>query len=172
MTRLLILVVAAALGIGGACVLRVTRVSSNSMHPLLRDGQHVLLWRARWLPWAAESARLPSIARGDVIVLRAPFGDKLLVKRVVALGGDTVRIQEGLLFLNGKLVYEPFVRHANAVLREHDRWPMSVGATPMTIPPGSLFVLGDNRSESTDSRVWGPLSMSSVVARVSLPLPL
>jgi signal peptidase I len=80
----------------------------------------------------------------------------ILVKRVVGLAGDQVEEREGRIFVNGKAVHEPYVKIANRDLRT---------IPPARVPAHSLYVLGDNRVSSCDSRVWGMLPSTSVLAR-------
>lgn len=150
---------------------RVTTVVSTSMSPTLRPNQRVVLLRMQPpLPlWRQTLAR--TLQRGDLVVLRGRRNETQLVKRLVALGGDRVSISEGLLFLNEAAVQEPYARHGSARLREADAWPTGGDRRPVTIPTDLIFVLGDNRSESSDSRLWGPVPISDVVAKVVLALP-
>lgn len=159
---------AVCIGALAALVFRVSAVTSTSMSPTIRPDDHVLLLRSVAM---RLSPRLSTVERGDVVVLRGPRGEIDLLKRVVAVAGDRIRITEGLLFLNGSPVREPYAHHANAGLRQGDEWPMAGTAQEVVIPAGTAFVLGDNRSESSDSRIWGPVPISSIVAKVVTRLP-
>lgn len=77
------------------------------------------------------------------------------IKRVIATEGQTVQVKEGAVFVGGKRLSEPYI---------HDQLPMP-DYGPLTVPRGDLFVMGDNRSNSQDSRVFGPIKRSSVVGR-------
>jgi signal peptidase I len=106
-----------------------------------------------------------SIRRGDVISFRLPAavaatcgaaGSVTVVKRVLALGGDTVVENHGRISINGSRLAEPYV--LPALREDHSgRW---------IVPRGSLFVAGDDRRVSCDSRYWGPLNESSVVGKI------
>jgi signal peptidase I len=111
------------------------------------------------------------LERGDIVVLHGLSGDRLVVKRIVAVAGDRVHIAAGLVFLNGSPLHEPYAHHANSRLRELDEWPMRPGPAEVIIPARMLFVMGDNRSESSDSRLWGPVPVANVVGKVLLRLP-
>ncbi len=163
---------AGVLGLTAIAHWTVTTVTSDSMRPYLSDGQKVLLRRLAETSPGLGSNHATPISRGDVVVLRLPAAPRLLVKRVVALEGDSIRIEEGLLFVNGNVLYEPYARHSSAVLRISDRWPAARGSHPLVVPQGRAFVLGDNRSESSDSRVWGTVPLSSIVAKVVVRLSL
>jgi signal peptidase I len=126
------------------------RVSSGSMSPSYRTGDEVLV--AKW-------SRDPE--RTDVVVLRQPDTDQLAIKRVAATGGEMVGIRDGRLFVNGTLVPEPYLDHAR------------VDGTyfgPVRVPDHSVFVLGDDRSDSLDSRSYGPVPTAALVGRVVLRL--
>jgi signal peptidase I len=112
-----------------------------------------------------------TLQRGDLVILQGPQGDKQLLKRIVALVGDRVRIKEGLLFVNGSPVDEPYAHHDIARMRELDDWPTGANAQEVTVPNNMAFVLGDNRSASIDSRLWGPVALSDVTAKVIAKLP-
>ena len=117
-------------------------IASASMEPTLPVGLHAFLDRL--------TLRLRAVRRGDIIVLRPPVGGAQdMVKRVIALPGETVELRAKKVFLNGQELDEPYVEHKRSQERlEGD----DLG--PLTVPPASLFVLGDNRDESRDSSVW------------------
>jgi signal peptidase I len=122
-------------------------VPTASMRPTLNPGDHVLV------------AKLASPGRGDLVVFTAPAGTNLLLKRVVAVGADEVGIEDGELVVNGRPVPEPYVDH---------RLLDGVYFGPVTVPSGSVFVLGDNRTDSVDSRTFGPVRRETIVGRVVL----
>lgn len=125
------------------------RVDGVSMEPGLNDGDVVLVWRRADVEHDAH--------RGDLVVFRDPDGT-LSVKRVVALPGDRVRVLDSVLEIDERPVDEPYARRSTAT---------SYFGT-VVVPERSVFVLGDNRARSTDSRVYGPVGDSSVVGRVVL----
>jgi signal peptidase I len=119
------------------------RIPTDSMRPTLEPGDHVLL----------DKLSLPR--RGDLTVFTR--SGHLLVKRVVGLGGDEIGIEDGELVVNGYAVKEPYVNH---------RLLDGVYFGPVTVPAGDVFVMGDNRTNSTDSRSFGPVPRSDVLGRV------
>lgn len=117
-------------------------IASASMEPTLITG--VNLFQDKM------TLRLRAPRRGDIIVFRSPAGEAHdLVKRVIALPGETVELKDKKVFIDGRWLEEPYVQHKRGAERlEGD----SLG--PLTVPEGRYFVLGDNRDESRDSSVW------------------
>lgn len=124
-------------------------VSSASMTPTVRPGGHVLTARP-WLPGV-------SIGRGDLVTFRSPVDGRPTLKRVAGVAGDVVEIRDGDLFVNAKAVHEPYVDHATMD---------SVYFGPVTVPVHDVFVLGDNRANSVDSRDFGALPTSRLTGLV------
>lgn len=125
------------------------RVGSASMAPTLQPGDQVVVDKI--------TPRLLTPQRMDVVAASAPHSRLTLVKRVVGVGGDTVSIEDGLLHVNGKLVAEKYV--------DHDLMD-GVYFGPIVVPRGTVFLLGDNRSTSIDSRAFGPVPEASVRGQV------
>jgi signal peptidase I len=126
---------------------QATRVYGSSMEPNLHTDQRLVVEKL--------SYRLHGPRRGDVVVVRMPeHGPELLIKRVIALAGETIEIQNGVVHINGQRIEEPYiVRKAYGTFG------------PTTIPKGHVFVMGDNRGASNDSRVFGAVSLDRVVGR-------
>ncbi len=129
-------------------------IPSASMEPTLKVGDKVLVNKL--------SYDLHSIHRGDVIVFKKPPDDttpgiKDLIKRVIGLPGETIAGKDGQIYINGKLLNEPWLPRV-------DQNTTSTFA-PVQIPAGEYFVMGDNRGDSSDSRVFGPIAKSLVVGR-------
>ena len=118
-------------------------VSGVSMRPTLTDGEPVLYTRI-----------YGELNRGDIVSVRIPSGE-YYVKRVVALGGDTVDLRDGILYVNGEP--ESGYSFAGQTLAEDGAFTY-----PYVIEEGSIFVLGDNREESIDSRSFGAVKADQV----------
>jgi signal peptidase I len=127
------------------------KVEGTSMMPSLVDQERVFINKFVY------RFGLEKISRGDTVVFWFP-GDptKSYIKRVIGLPGDTVEVKNGVVFLNGKALSEPYVPEQ---FRDH----MSFPATH--VPPGQYYVLGDHRSSSNDSRHWGPVRQEAVYGK-------
>ena len=93
--------------------------------------------------------------RGDVVAIDIPGEEELLVKRAVALPGETVAVQDGQVFINGQLLEEPWATHQGGM-----DYP------PTLVPPRHIFVLGDNRHVSLDSRFFGPVPVTHISGQI------
>lgn len=127
-------------------------IPSLSMAPTLENNDRVLVNKL--------SYDLHDVNRGDVIVFERPPQEaesdiKDLIKRVVALPGDTIADQDGRLIINGAPLEEPYLQPGDT----------TTNVAPQTIPAGHVFVMGDNRNDSRDSRYFGPLSEDLIVGR-------
>lgn len=158
-------------GLACATILRLAAVTSTSMSPTVKPNQHLILLRTGPLQALWRSFPGSTVNRGDLIILYGHDGAKEILKRVVAVAGDRIAIKEGILFRDGVPVPEPYAHHGRASLREADRWPLLGDRPEVTIPDGMIFVLGDNRADSADSRLWGPVGLSDVIAKVIMLLP-
>jgi signal peptidase I len=133
--------------IGMAFFLRIPQVTGPSMLPHVQPGEVVLINTLAY--------RFGPIRRGDIVALNHDEATaQTFLKRVVALPGERVRIDAGVLYVNGAMVREPYVS-----------FPDRRSVAELVVPPQSLYVLGDNRAESEDSRVWGPIEESAVIGK-------
>ena len=132
------------------------RIPSAGMDPTLLVGD--FLFSDTW--WPRRRTPQP----GDVIVFRSPMNDRDFIKRCVAVAGDTVEIRSKQLYINGVPQTEPHVVHGDPHVL-----PLSQGRrdfmAPLVVPEGHIFVLGDNRDNSHDSRFWGSLPLDRVRAK-------
>jgi signal peptidase I len=125
------------------------RVEGTSMQPELRDQDRLFINKFLY--------RFEQVSRGDVVVFRYPRDqEKSYIKRVIALPGDTIRIDDGHVFVNGVRLDEPYVPKLFRDAR-------SMGE--MTIPPEEYFVMGDHRSISSDSRDFGPVERNLIFGK-------
>ncbi|GIF22582.1 hypothetical protein Ate02nite_53120 [Paractinoplanes tereljensis] len=107
--------------------------------------------------------RLTGVRRGDVVELNRPGTDRLLIKRVIGLPGDTVECRGGGVWLNGAPLDEPYLSPDPEYTRMED-------CTATTVPPHQLYLLGDHRIVSEDSRKYGPVDEGALHGRVLLRL--
>jgi signal peptidase I len=127
-------------------------IPSESMEPTLIDRDRVIVNKL--------SYRLHDVNRGDLVVFDRPPNEPPteideLIKRVVALGGETIEARQGEIFIDGRRLDEPYLTA-----------PASSGTFgPVLIPDGHVFVMGDNRNNSRDSRVFGPIDEDLIVGR-------
>lgn len=127
---------------------QATVVQGQSMAPTLHPAQRVVVEKLTY-------RLLHGPRRGDVVVLRSPRGGReMLIKRVVGLPDEVIKSQAGQLMINGEPLSEAW-----ATL------PGGIDIPPTTIPPLHVFVLGDNRGASNDSRVFGPVPIADIVGR-------
>ena len=126
---------------------QATRVYGSSMEPNLYTDQRLVVEKV--------SYRLHEPRRGDVVVLRMPErGPELLIKRVIALPGETIEVRDGQVYIDGEVLEEPYVLQRT-----------SGKSMPVTVPEGHVFVMGDNRGASNDSRSFGPVAEDRIVGR-------
>jgi signal peptidase I len=146
----LLVAVLAALVLAYAFVAEPMRVSSSSMRPTLLPSDQVLVDKVTY--------RLREPRRGELVVFHPPVGGGLALKRVVALPADRVGVRDGVLFVNGRPVREAYVDYE------------SVDGTffgPVTVPDGRIFVLGDRRANSEDSRAYGSVPEDDVLGQAA-----
>jgi signal peptidase I len=136
-------------------VLQAFYIPSSSMEPTLKIDDKVLVNKL--------SYKFHDINRGDIVVFERPPGEtdpkiKDLIKRVIGLPGDSIEAHDGHVFVDGRLLKEPYL-------------PVGLEIRPLarqTVPSNSIFVMGDNRPASKDSTVFGPISKKLVVGRAFL----
>jgi signal peptidase I len=127
-------------------------IPSASMDPTLKVHDRVLVNKL--------SYHLHPVHRGDIIVFKAPAVERTaqikdLVKRVVGLPGDVISARSGHVYINDRLLKEPYLPKGTTT----EDLPRTV------IPPGNYYMMGDNRAASSDSRVFGPIPRSTIIGR-------
>lgn len=126
---------------------QATQVLGQSMEPTLHSAQRVVVEKVTY-------RLLHGPRRGDIVVLSLPGQRDLLIKRVIGLPGETVEVRAGQVYIDGELLNEP--------------WSVNPGGHdygPIVVPPLHVFVLGDNRGASNDSRSFGPVAIRHIVGR-------
>ncbi|HEY5110148.1 MAG TPA: signal peptidase I [Acidimicrobiales bacterium] len=147
-------------------------IPSPSMVPTLNVGDRIMVNKL--------SYDLHGVHRGDIVVFKRPpleqqdFPD--LVKRVIGLPGESVSTQNGHVYINGKLLPEPWLAAGSSSYTgalPGDQHPQFNMPGPVKVPAGEYFVMGDNRTDSEDSRFFGPIQKSLIVGRaVAVVWPL
>ena len=139
------------------------KVEQVSMENSLMPGQYVLVDKLtpRWAPYS----------RGDIVVFDppetwSPGGSVPFIKRVIGVPGDRIELRDGNVFVNDVKLQEPYVFEDRAVSRGTE--PTPGGPTEWRVPAGDLFVMGDHRDESADSRIFGPIAVGHVIGRAWL----
>ena len=171
--RLLQIAIGATLGVALVLValalsFRLFEARGESMEPGLHDGeslvaasivyQEVDFGLLDWLPlYESSDLRWGSPGRGDVVVFDSPVRNEQLVKRVIGVPGDTVRIKGGAVYVNGERLEEPYAMGDTACLKTCEA---------ILVAEGHYFVLGDNREDSVDSRQGWTVARDDVTGRV------
>ncbi len=149
-------------------VVQAFKIPTGSMEQNLLIGDHLLVNKFVHAPTLLGSERslLPvtDVRRGDVLVFKYPEApERDFIKRVVGLPGETVELRQSRLFINGEPVEEPYLD----LMRPGGEVPYDMRGTfgPQTVPAGQVFMMGDNRGDSEDSRYWGALPLDFVKGR-------
>lgn len=125
-------------------------IPSESMMPTLKVGDHLIVDKIAY--------KIEGIKRGDIVIFNPPptaqLDEKVLIKRVVGLPGETIAVKNGSVLINGTPIEEPYIS-------EKPRSDFG----PYLIPNNEVFVMGDNRNNSFDSRFWGPLPINNIIGK-------
>jgi len=135
-------------------VVQAFKIPSGSMLPTLQIGDHILV--NKFIYWFTDPQR------GDIIVFKFPQDEgRDFIKRAIALPGEKVEVRGKQVYVNEKPLQEPYAAHLDRAIQESPFSPRdSFG--PVVVPPGQLFMMGDNRDYSMDSRFWGFLDMKKI----------
>lgn len=126
------------------------KIQSVSMEPTLYENDFVIVNKLAY--------RFGEPSRGDIIVFRPPEDPTSIpfIKRVIGLPGDAILVEQGQVYVNGYLLREPYIKTS----------PSADGS--WSVPEGQLFVMGDNRNNSSDSRSWGSVPLDNVIGTAEL----
>ncbi len=145
------LILAAILFLGINAISARIRVDGTSMEPSLANGEFLIVNKLAY--------KLSSPAHGDVVVFRFPRNpDQEYIKRIIGLPGDTVHISDGTVYVNEQEINEPYIAAS----------PSYAGT--WIVPDESIFVLGDNRNNSSDSHSWGTVPYENLVGKAQIIL--
>jgi len=149
-------------------VVQAFKIPSESMKPTLLVGDHILVNKFIYgirIPFVGKKiVTFKAPKRGDVVVFIYPNDrSKDFIKRVIGLPGEKVEIREREIYINDRPIEDPW----GVYERDNPSWGASASDTygPQTVPPGSLFVMGDNRDNSQDSRYWGFVPLDDVLGK-------
>lgn len=147
--------------LGGACYLLIThfvfisvRVDGHSMVPTLEDSG------SYWVNRLAYVRRAPR--RLDIVVLKDPLDGILVVKRIIAMPGQSIYFNKGKVYLDGKLLFEPYLQPKTYTFA----YERKSGDEFICVGKDSYFVMGDNRGNSTDSRVYGTVPRQNILGKL------
>jgi len=148
-----------------AYVIQAFKIPSGSMIPTLLIGDHLLVNKFIYgtkIPFTDRRVLIfKKPERGDIIVFKYPENPKKdFIKRVIATGGDVIEERDKRIYVNGKAVIEPYTQHSDSGIRSGND-PRD-NFRPLTVPKGKVFVMGDNRDQSYDSRYWGFVDLKEI----------
>ncbi len=133
------------------------KIPSGAMIPTLQIGDQILTKKKFLLG--------DSINRGDIVTFPYPEDpSKIFIKRVIGIGGEKLEIKGKHVFINGMSLTEPYIQNTDTRIFQAEQMPRD-NFGPIDIPGDSLFVMGDNRDESNDSRFWGFIKKSSITGK-------
>jgi len=145
------------------------KIPSGSMRPTLIERDRLMVNKLRYgakVPFTDK--RLPGITnpqRGDIIVFVYPEDPKRdFIKRLVALGGETIEIKDGKIYINGKAIDHPIMD----LIFYYNRGDYGGENKRIIVPEGYIYVLGDNSASSHDSRYWGFISEQEIIGRAEV----
>ena len=147
-TAVVLVAMAVAVVLLRAVVVQTVQIGSDSMAPTLRRGDTAVLDKI--------TLRVRDPRRADLVAFRSPQDGQLTVKRVVGVAGDVVELRDAVLYVNGARADEPQVD----LVADDATW-----FGPLTVPAGTVFLMGDNRADSIDSRAYGAVPVDEVVGR-------
>jgi len=144
------------------------KIPSGSMIPTIRIGDHLFASKFSYgLPIPFIDARLfaQEVRRGDIVIFPYPLDPSVdYIKRVIGTGGETVEMRGRTVYIDGTPLDEPYAYYDPRIVKQFERRGQPLpDYGPVTVPEGKLFVMGDNRLNSADSRVWGFVDVDDVI---------
>lgn len=137
-------------------VMQPHKIKGASMEPNFPDGEFLLTDKV--------SYRFREPERGEVIIFKAPVApDEEFIKRIMALPGEKIKVDNGHIYINGERLNEPYL--SDSLVTSTGNF---LGNSEFTVPAGKYFVIGDNRNHSSDSRHWGPIEKKAITGRAWL----
>ena len=150
-----VVVLAIILYFGISFAVQAVHVEGLSMYATLDDNDYLIANKIDY--------RLHAPQRGDIIILRPPNNNSTdFIKRVIALPGERLLIRDGVVYINGHRLIEPYLPEAWVVF---NNWPTTGSSNGSVIPANQYFVMGDNRNKSQDSRYFGPIGRDRIDGR-------
>ena len=154
-------------------IIQAFKIPTGSMEPTLLVGDHLLVSKFSYSMHVPNEVPFTSIQlfpdyhffssvpkRGDIVVFKFPMEpDKDFIKRVVGLPGETIQVIQQKVYINDKFLKEPYAHHSRSPSKDSGNRD---NMAPLRIPEGHIFVMGDNRENSHDSRMWGTLDLKNL----------
>lgn len=136
-------------------IVQPNQVKGASMENTFHSGEYIFTSKVTY--------KFRQIKKGDVVIFKSPKNNEIeLIKRVIALPGDTIKIEGTDVFVNNIKISEPYIKDNTYVIPGG----ALMDGVPLTIPEGFIFVMGDNRGASSDSREFGPVPESLLIGEV------
>jgi signal peptidase I len=129
-------------------------IPSNSMVPTLRIGDRLIVEKLSYHQHAPQFGDIVVFQPPDLLLSQGYKADQAFIKRVIGLPGQTVEVKQGKVFVDGQGLDEAYIAS-----------PPNYVMPPITVTPGMVFVMGDNRNNSNDSHVWGLLPQANIIGR-------
>ena len=150
-------------------IIQAFKIPSGSMKPTLQIGDHILVTKFIYgvkIPIIRKTiVSISEPKRGDMVVFIYPEDrSKDFVKRVIGIGGDNIEIRNKKIYLNGLPYNDNYGVYTDDMIIPGTAQPRD-NFGPATVPPGSIFVMGDNRDQSYDSRFWGFVDLRDVLGK-------
>jgi signal peptidase I len=149
-----------------AYIVQAFKIPSGSMIPTLLVGDHILVNKFIYgtkIPFSDKKILIfKKPEKGDIIVFKFPENPKKdFIKRVIATEGDIIEERDKVVYVNGLAIKEPYARHVDSSLRPGTFDPRD-NFGPIKVPKDKVFVMGDNRDQSYDSRYWGFVDLKDI----------